>query len=408
MPKVIVLFHYLYPDDINSARHIGDLCTGLASRGWDVLALPCNRGAFQETLRYPRKEVWQGVTFRRVWRLPLRQASTLGRLCNAAWMLATWSLEALRSKPDALIIGTNPFFSVMVARVWRLVHPGVVITHWCYDLYPEAATADGWLRENSLLVKVLKRLLRSAYRSCDLIADIGPCMRERLAPYAHSAMEATLVPWALYEPPSLPKIDMKVRHSLFGDAQLGLMYSGNFGRAHSYEEFLKLARMLRQESIHFAFGVRGHAVKKLTSAITPEDRNITLAPFAAESELHQRLCAPDIHLVSLKPGWEGTVVPSKFFGNLAVGRPVIFAGSRKSSIARWIEEHQVGWVLADDADSMERIALELKQLSQNPHKLRDMQQRCHRVYQTYFTREACIDRWDAELKALIAKKCKDF
>jgi glycosyltransferase involved in cell wall biosynthesis len=318
-------------------------------------------------------------------------------------MIGAWSLSALRHRPDVLIIGTDPILSVLVARVWRLVQPKVVIAHWCYDLYPEAAIADGLLREDNLLVKSLRKLLKPAYRSCDLIADIGSCMRERLAAYDHQAQEATLVPWALYEPPSIPPVDAHVRLSLFGDSKLGLMYSGNFGRAHSYAEFLDLARMLRGENIYFSFGIRGNAAQQLKNAITPLDANISVVGFAPESELQQRLVAPDIHMVSLKPEWTGTVVPSKFFGSLAVGRPVLFAGSKETSIARWINEYQVGWVISDHAD-LEQVAEELKELSKQPEKLRDIQIRCHRVYQENFSMNATIDRWDELLRGLVERK----
>jgi colanic acid biosynthesis glycosyl transferase WcaI len=318
-------------------------------------------------------------------------------------MIGAWSLAAFRSKPDVLIIGTDPIFSILVARVWRLVQPKVVIAHWCYDLYPEAAVADGLLREDSFLVKFLRKLLKPAYRSCDLVVDIGSCMRERLRSYDHQATEATLVPWALYEPPSLPEVDENIRLSLFGDSKLGLMYSGNFGRAHSYQEFLELARMLRCESVHFSFGIRGNASQQLKDAITPQDTNISLAGFAPESELQKRLVAPDIHLVSLKPEWTGTVVPSKFFGSLAVGRPVLFAGSKDSSIAIWINEYQVGWVISDHSD-LEQVAKELKELSKQPEKLRDIQERCHRVYQDNFSMNATIDRWDELLRGLVERR----
>jgi glycosyltransferase involved in cell wall biosynthesis len=141
----------------------------------------------------------------------------------------------------------------------------------------------------------------------------------------------------------------------------------------------------------------------VVAAIIPEDINITLAGFAPESELQQRLVAPDIHMVSLKPEWTGTVVPSKFFGSLAVGRPVLFAGSKESSIARWIAEHQVGWVISN-ADDIQHVANELKELSKQPEKLKDIQIRCHRVYQENFSMNSTIDRWNEVLLALLERK----
>jgi glycosyltransferase involved in cell wall biosynthesis len=161
--------------------------------------------------------------------------------------------------------------------------------------------------------------------------------------------------------------------------------------------------MLRAESIHFSFGIRGNGAQRVLDAIIPEDINITLAGFAPESELQQRLVAPDIHMVSLKPGWTGTVVPSKFFGSLAVGRPVLFSGSKESSIARWINEYKVGWVISDGED-IKRVATQLKELAQQREQLRDIQKRCHQVYQENFSMNATIDRWDELLKGLLERQ----
>lgn len=81
--------------------------------------------------------------------------------------------------------------------------------------------------------------------------------------------------------------------------------------------------------------------------LTKEDTNIRLAGFATEAELERRLAAADIHLISLRRGWEGIVVPSKFFGALAIGRPVLFSGPEESCIARWIADEKLGCVLDD-------------------------------------------------------------
>lgn len=402
-PKVTVLYHYFHPDDVVSARHFEDFCKGLVARGWQVEAMPCNRGCRDERQSFPRRETWCGINIRRVWRPPLRQASTLGRLLNAAWMILAWSfllvIRRKRNLPDVLVIGTDPVLSVLVAWVVKRLRPSVQVVHWCYDLYPEAAVAEGMLRENSFAVRLLKRLTASSYRSCSLIADLGACMRQLLEQYQTPARQGTLVPWALSEPAEVLAPDQNARRDLFGEAALGLLYSGNFGRAHSYKEFLELARRLRGEPIHFCFGVRGNQAAELRAAVQADDANVSFAGFAAEAILTQRLAAADIHLVSLRPNWTGIVVPSKFFGSLAAGRPVLFAGSRDAAIARWIEEHGVGWVL--DEESLPKVAGELRWLARNPEKLHALRQRCHDVYHTHFSLEQTMDRWNQELRALL-------
>ncbi len=397
-----ILYHYFYPDDVISARHYADFCTDLARRGWEVLALPCNRGCRDETRSFPLHERWQGVTIRRMWRPRFRQASGLGRILNAAWMLAAWCgvlLTDRRRVPDVLVIGTDPVLSVLVALIVRPLLPKMRIVHWCFDLYPESPVAEGLIRADGWLARTLQRLLRSAYKSCHLVADLGSCMRDRLEAYGHTCRKVTLVPWALAEPTEVESPDPATRRELFGDSPLGLLYSGNFGRAHSFAEFLKLARRLRGTGAHVCFGVRGNRVEELRAAVRPEDSNVSLAGFAPEEALLKRLAAADIHLVSLRPEWTGLVVPSKFFGSLAVGRPVLFAGSRGAAIARWIAEHKVGWVL--DTESEEAVAAELAELAASRERLQTLQQHCNAVYQRHFSRQQLMDQWDRELHGLL-------
>jgi glycosyltransferase involved in cell wall biosynthesis len=400
-PRVAVLYHYFYPDDVVSARHFGELCQGLAARGWDVEAWPCHRGCRDELITFPLREQWDGVTIRRIWRPRLRQASAPGRILNALWMLAAWCGTAVcrRPAPDVLVIGTDPALSVLTAVVVRKLRPRIRIAHWCFDLYPEGPIAEGMLREDGWAARGLRRLLGGAYRSCDLVADLGGCMRAKLAAYGHGGRKVTLVPWALAEPDGVEPADPETRRKLFGTSPLGLLYSGNFGRAHSFREFLDLARRLQGSGAHFCFGVRGNRENELREAVRPEDANVSLAGFAPESELVKRLTAADIHLVSLRPEWTGAVVPSKFFGSLGAGRPVLFAGSRDAAIARWIEEYQVGWVL--DERSSEAVAAQLRELVTAPGRLADLQQRCHQVYQRHFSRAHVMDEWHRELRSLL-------
>ncbi|MBX7102709.1 MAG: glycosyltransferase family 4 protein [Gemmataceae bacterium] len=383
-----------------SARQFADLAAGLAERGWDVTACPANRDFPEGSRTYPRREDWNGVAVRRVWRPNWDQARNFGRLANAAWMITAWGLQSLvpgRRRPDIVVIGTDPVLSVCAAVPWRLT--GTRVVHWAFDIYPEAAIADGMTSDSALPVRFLRFFLRRAYRACHLIVDIGPCMRDLIRRYGSPARTETITPWALVEPAGPVTADPAIRAGLFGDASLGLLYSGTFGRAHSHEDLLALARAMRGSTASFCFAGRGNRTEQLRAAVTPDDTNVRFAGFASADELEQRLGAADVHLVSLQPSWTGTVVPSKFFGSLAIGRPVVFSGSAECGIARWVKEHRVGWLL--NSKSVNEVAQELKALAENPARLKEMQSHCQAVYQSYFARERMIDAWDAELRALL-------
>lgn len=401
--RILLLYHWFHPENVISARLFSDLARGLRARGWEVEASACNRAWGDSGDCRPLRESWNGIDIRRVWRPPLPQSSNLGRLMNAGWMVSAWSMSLAmrrRSMPDVVLVGTDPQFGVLVPAVVGRMRGAPHLVHWCHDVYPEAVVAHQVAGESSLAYGLARRLVKAGYDQCDLIADLGTCMRDRLARYGHDSRITTITPWALVEPRAVTEPDPEVRARLFGDARLGILYTGNFGRAHSAEQFLALARRLRGESIRFCFSVRGVQVEALRKKVGPDDSNITFSPFVPEEELPRHLASGDIHLASLASGWAGIAVPSKFFGSLAAGRPVIFAGPEESCLARWIREHRVGWVLNES--SLPQIAAELQAIGRHPRVLSPLWERCHRVYRNYFSREEKLDQWDRELRALLA------
>src|ERR1700691_3194320 len=113
--SAVVLYHYFHPDDVVSSLHFSELGSGLRDGGWDITALPCNRGCRDESRTYPASEDWNGIRIRRVWRPSFPQARAWGRIANLIWMIAAWSLAAFRHKPDVLIVGTDPVLSLLTA-----------------------------------------------------------------------------------------------------------------------------------------------------------------------------------------------------------------------------------------------------------------------------------------------------
>jgi colanic acid biosynthesis glycosyl transferase WcaI len=134
---------------------------------------------------------------------------------------------------------------------------------------------------------------------------------------------------------------------------------------------------------------------------------VRMADFASVEALEKRLAAADIHIVTLRSEWTGAVVPSKFFGAIAAGRPVLFIGSASSGIANWVKELGVGWVLdtgcsSDATYQMEigRIVRELKELAEHKSLLLKLFSHCHSVYQANFSKQRILDQWHGELRVL--------
>jgi glycosyltransferase involved in cell wall biosynthesis len=345
------------------------------------------------------QENWHGVRVIRVSRFGWNQAHDLLRIGNALQMMMGWLIKLLRlPRSDVIILGSDPQFSQLLLPPLKALLRPQVLAYWCFDVFPEAILADGAHGPVRWGAKLMKHIVGKAYQSVDLMVDLGHCMRKRLDVYNHTARRETLTPWALLEPEVPEQPDPSVRRAMFGDADLALLYSGNMGKAHDFMPFLHLARMLNRINprIIFCFACRGNRVAELKQAITPRDTNVRFVPFAEESQLGKQLGAADIHLLSLRPEWQGVVVPSKFFGSLAVGKPVIYAGPADSSIAAWVQEMDLGLVLSQH--NFKDVAERILDIAKDPHVLASWQKNAVDAYQHHFAKKIVMDTWNAVLR----------
>jgi glycosyltransferase involved in cell wall biosynthesis len=407
MRRVLLVHHFFHPDDVVSARLYGDLAAALHDRGWSVTVLTSDRVRSLPSQRLPATEVVGDVLVERVHRPALRQSSPVQRLANSAWLIVAWALRAARLEPfDAVVVGSDPAFGAVLCGPLRRLWPRAAIVHWCHDVYPEAIEADGAGAAARALTPLARTWMAASYRRCDAVVDLGPEMRARLERYETGAVHETIPPWALAEPPDAPRPpDPRIRARMFGDATLGLLYSGALGRPHDLGALLDLARACRARlgnRVTFCFSVRGPRLDELRSAVRPDDANVRVAPFSEESELAVHLEAADVHLLSLRASWSGLSVPSKFFGALAVGRPVVYAGPPESDVARWIRSLSVGYELRPETRAAVVDALD--ELARSPAARQALKENAKRAYDAHFGSGRAADAWDRLLAELVRRR----
>ncbi|HEX4404016.1 MAG TPA: glycosyltransferase [Polyangia bacterium] len=401
-PRLLVFYHFFHPDQVVSARIFSDFAEEQARRGWDVTAVTCNRAHGDGDARFPAEEQWNGVRILRVFRPAWSQKKPLPRLGNSGWLLSAWFLRSTQlGEFDAIVIGSDPSFAASLAIPLRAARPRTPILHWCLDVFPDAGEAE-WTGATRLLSPPARAIMSAAYRCCDVVVDLGPCMRERLERYGGAPRRETLTPWALVEPETPAEPEPELRRALFGDAKIGLIYAGSMSRSHDFESLLALARACRAragDEIAVCFACTGTNLPALKAAVRPDDTNVRFAPFADEETLARRLEAADYHLGSLRPDFTGIVVPSKFFAALAVARPFIFAGRADAAIARWIRELDVGLVL--EPGQIDDVAVRLVAIKDDDAVIRASRARALAAYRARFSKKLVNDRWAALLEEQI-------
>jgi hypothetical protein len=147
------------------------------------------------------------------------------------------------------------------------------------------------------------------------------------------------------------------------------LYAGNLGEGHLFAEFAAGARQLqetRNAEWLFVFAIRG-AGKAALSQVAVGLSNILVLDYLPEVETSHLLSAATVHLISMKPGWEGVIVPSKLYGVLATGAPVLFVGPPDADTATEITRLGCGTCLAPGApgqavaEALNRLASDVRQ-----------------------------------------------
>jgi glycosyltransferase involved in cell wall biosynthesis len=126
------------------------------------------------------------------------------------------------------------------------------------------------------------------------------------------------------------------------------MYSGNFGVVHDMDTILSLIRATRDlPDLVFCFIGEGVHKQRLVEMARREGWTHTMfLPYQNKDLLQESLSAGDLHLVSLRQDMAGLCVPSKVYGVMAAGRPILFIGPDECEAAVLIREWDCGFVVA--------------------------------------------------------------
>ncbi len=217
------------------------------------------------------------------------------------------------------------------------------------DIYPDVAVLDGLLKADSFVARFLSRLSIFILKRADRVIAIGRCMAERIAVMGIQRERIQVIPnWAnehLVFP--IEPAQNNLRHDLGLTEKFIILYSGNMGVSHYFDDILEVARRCREiEHLKFVFIGAGRRRKEIEHAIAAHNlQNIILLPFQPAERLAESLSLGDVHFISLRSGFEGLVVPSKAYGALAVGRPIIYQGDPRGEIALMVSENEIGRIV---------------------------------------------------------------
>ncbi len=330
---ILLLNQFFWPDSAATSQLLTDLARGLAERGHHVHAICVHSGYAPEDRTDP-----PAVHIHRTKAAPFLRG-IVGRVASYAsfFLGAVW--QGLRvPRPDVVITLTTP---PLLSLVGTLVQTFRGARHfiWEMDVYPDVAVDLNYFKRGSVLDRIVGLLADFARKRCDGILALGPCMRDRLVNRGIASSKIYIADnWA--DGKSIRPVPWPPAHD-----PLTVLYSGNLGLAHDVETIREAMKSLKNDGrFRFVFAGSGARRAELERWCQVNDvQNAEFRPYSAKAHLGDSLGSGHIGLITQKDACLGSVVPSKLYGLLAAGRPVLFIGPKASTVGRILLQFRCGW-----------------------------------------------------------------
>jgi glycosyltransferase involved in cell wall biosynthesis len=149
-----------------------------------------------------------------------------------------------------------------------------------------------------------------------------------------------------------------------------ILYSGNLGLAHDVATIRgAIERLADRPDFLFAFAGGGLARRELIEFCQERGiENTSFQGYVRLQDLGASLAECHIGLVTQKPTTLGAIVPSKVYGLMAAGRPVLYIGPASATPAVLIQMFDCGWHF--DCGDEAGVAALLLCLIEDPEVLR--------------------------------------
>jgi glycosyltransferase involved in cell wall biosynthesis len=368
--RVLLLNLYYPPDTSATAKMAQTVVAALAERH-DVTFL-CGRPSYDPTERRP----WRLFQSEQSGRVHIVRAGSTDyprtqmkkRVFNYLSYVFLAVPRALFLPCDVVLAMTDPPFEGIVGAFVALLK-GKPYVYNIRDLYPDMAVG-GSIVKPGLLARVWERLHRWALRRATRVVVLGEDMRHRiLAKGVDPSAVVVVRDGAEIAPTDAPAPDSGVIRAIRGNFRFVLLHAGNLGFYGAWDTLLTGAASLAADGIGLVFvGDGAQRVRLETAAAnTP---NVRFLPFFPGNKVSSVLAAADVHIITVKRGLEGVVVPSKMYGILAAGKPIVAVAPRECDVVSLGEAK--GFSIFADPDDPAGFAQLVRQLSQNPAQLNEM------------------------------------
>jgi len=369
----ILLLNLYYPPDTSATAKMAHSVVEALSPSHSLTVL-CGRPSYDPTERRPwrpyQTEIAGPALIIRAGSTDFPRFRMKERLANYLSYAALAIPRALFVPCDAVVAMTDPPFQGILGAIVALLKRKPYVYN-IRDLYPDMALG-GAIVGPGMFARFWEKLHRWALGQASHVIVLGEDMRARIvAKGVEPARVVIARDGAAIPPPGtlLPAPDPGVVRAIRGNFSFVLVHAGNLGFYGAWNTLVTAARHLANEGVGLVF-IGDGAQRAQIEAAAAGSSNIRFLEFFPANKIPSVLAAADAHVITVKRGLEGIVVPSKMYGILAAGKPIL-AIAPKETDAVSLGVHR-GFAVAADPDRPVEVVNAVRALASDPKKLKAM------------------------------------
>jgi glycosyltransferase involved in cell wall biosynthesis len=377
----ILLLNQYYPPDTSATAKMAAQVAEMLAQTHQVTVV-AGRPSYDPDEYYPfawlRREKRNQVMVECVGSTTYPRHQMRRRVSNYLSYLALAVPRALAIRPDVVLAMTDPPVAGIVgAFIARLA--GRPFVYNIRDLYPDMAIGGDIVRPNSW-VALWEQMHQRALRQAARVIVLGDDMRDRILSKGVAPARVVVVRDGTSFPASMPEPKDPIVQEIRCGFPFVALHAGNLGFYGAWATLLKAAEILRNENTGLVFIGDGANRAQLQASVNGSS-NVRFLPFRPVDQVPHVMMAGDLHIVTIRRGLEGVVVPSKLYSILAAGRPVLAVAAPESDAARIVSASGCG--IAVDPDDPEVVARAIRELRNDPPRLAEMGRRARETAGKY-------------------------
>ena len=406
--NLLIYAHYYYPDVASTGQILTELAEGLKDSFHItvICTVPSYTGKISQHYRKHKYyyENINGVDVLRI-RVPeFRKNFAPSRIYNiVSYFLSAIAATFRVERQDYVFtISQPPILGGLLGIFGKWIKHAKMIYN-IQDFNPEQIQAVEFT-SNRLILSTMRALDNYSCRKADKVIVVGRDMIETL-----QKRFETLPPYAYInnwidekEITPLPANHERVMHfrKEYGlDGKFVIMYSGNIGLYYDLVNLIGIIeRFQNRPEVIFAFIGEGSVLEELIAYKDAKAlSNVVFIPYQDKKQLIYSLNAGDVHFVVNAKGIKGVSVPSKLYGVMAAGKPVLGILEKGSEARLIIEEAGCGLsVDPGDYEAIEKL-IDRFILLNGTGELQEMGQKGRKYLADNLTKAVSIEKYRKEI-----------